>query len=484
MLFNREPYPFPEFNLVKLGRTDFKGIENWFIDRALVITTLSKLTSNIVYKLGTSIKPGQVLLGKNDWLFLGNDFSATMDQYTGKNQPTDEEIYTQLSALKQMSRVASQHSIPFLVILAPDKHEIYPEYLPDNIRRSNKKNRLERLEEAMQANGVDFISLKNKELAAKNALGKEYGDLYLKGDSHWNYLGAYVAYQAIAEYMQSKGIKINPIDYRFIPQQTTYSDLTKFLQLTHIQSNNPLPDWSALKIELTGTPYNGTETKIDPLAGSPGILIAPYQITNKALNTKQTCLLIGDSFSEALGFYFHNDFYNTIRIHTGNKAWSLSTLIELYHPDVIVYEKIQRDLIMPMVNFQLYSEPVHLDLPKERMRAQGKLEQFTIYPDHISTYGWAYIPNQDAGLSEVYLKLNNGKNSYFFSMTKQQRQSVNLAFKHDGNHLNMAGFSGIIRRQDLPEGNYSLSLIVMNNDVVGEKKWPQKYALNSNQKAG
>ena len=477
-LFNRDPYPFPPFNIIKLGRTDFKGIENWFIDRALLITTLSKITSNIVYQLGTSIKPGQALLGKDDWLFLGNDFSATIDQYTGKNQPTEEEIYTQLSILKHMSKIASQYSVPFLVVLAPDKHEIYPEYLPDNIQKGTNKNRLELLEEGMQSNGIDFVSLKKRELAAKNSLGKQFGDLYLKGDSHWNYLGAYVAYQAISEQMQSKGIKINHINFNFIPQQTTYSDLTNFLQLTHIKSNNPLPDMSSLKIDMIGKEFNGSEIKIDPLAGSPNILNSPYQAINKALNHKQTCLLIGDSFSEALGFYFHNDFYNTVRIHPGNKAWSLSTLIELYHPDIIVYEKVQRDLLFPMPNFQLYSEPVQLTVPEHALAAYGDLEQFSINTDNITTYGWAYLPHQDAGLSELYLKLTDGKHTYFFSMTKRQRQSVSLAFKHDGKHLNMAGFSGSILRKDIPNGTYTVSLIVVNDALIGEKKLPQSYTIN------
>lgn len=477
-LFNREPYPFPHFNIINLGRTDFKGIENWFIDRALFITSLSKISSNLVYKLGTSIKPGQAILGKDDWLFLGNDYSASIDQYTGKNKPAKEDIYIQLSILKHMSQLAHRSNIPFLVALAPDKHEIYPEYLPQNIHPGTNKNRLELLEEGMLANGIDFVSLKQKELAAKNSLGKQYGDLYLKGDSHWNYLGAYVAYQAIAEQMQNKGIKLNNIKYNFIPRQTTSSDLTNFLQLTHIKSNNPLPDISELKLDLTGKEFNGTELAIDPQAGSPNILNAPYQVTNKALNNKQTCLLIGDSFSEALGFYFHNDFYNTIRIHPGNKSWSLSDLIERYHPDIIVYEKVQRDLLFPMPTFQLYSEQVKFNLPEQVLTANGQIDKFKIKADSIHTYGWAYIPNQDAGLSEIYLKLTNGKDSYFFSMSKIQRQSMSLAFKHDGIHLTLAGFSGTILRKDIPNGTYKVSIIVVNKDSIGEKVLPEHYTLS------
>jgi hypothetical protein len=476
-LLNREPHPFPPFNIINIGRTDFKGIENWFIDRALLITSLSKISSNIVYKLGTSIKPGQALLGKKDWLFLGNDYSASIDQYTGKNLPNEEEIYIQLSTLKHMSRLANQNNIPFLVVLAPDKHEIYSEYLPGNIKKGNNKNRLELLEEGMLAADIEFVSIKDKELAAKNILGAQYGDLYLKGDSHWNYLGAYVAYQAIAKQMHNKGIKINNTQLQFIPRETTYSDLTNFLQLSHIKSNNPLPDLTPLNIDVFGKDFDGTELKIDPFAGSPNILNAPYQVINKALHHKQTCLLIGDSFSEALGFYFHNDFYNTIRIHPGIKSWSLADLIERYHPDIIVYEKVQRDLIFPMPNFQLYSERATIELPEQTLAAEGQIDKFKINADSISTYGWAYLPEQDAGLSELYMKLSNGKESYVFSMTKIQRQSMSLAFKHNGTHLNLAGFSGTILRKDLPKGRYKVSLIVVNKNIIGEKELSEEYTL-------
>lgn len=479
-LFNREPYPLPPIDIKKIGRTDFKGIENWFVDRALFITSLSKFWSNIVYKLGTSIKPGQAILGKEEWLFLGNDYAASIDQYTGRNKPTEEEILLKLSVLKQMKSLAHQNKIPFLVVIAPDKHEIYSEYLPGNIHKSLDKNRLELLQEGMLARGIDFINLKQKEIEAKNTLGKQYGDLYLKGDSHWNYLGAYAAYQAISDYMQQKGLQSRQLQLNFIPQQTTYSDLTNFLQLTHIKSNNPLPDVSNLKIDLFGRDINGKETKLADFQGNPNgvILIAPYENINKTVPNKQTCLLIGDSFSESLSFYFHNDFYNTVRIHSGNTSWNLSDLIQKYHPDLIVYEKVERDLLYPLVNFQIAASQVNLEMPKQVLAVKGQLDQFKVDAEKIIVNGWAYIPDLDAGNGEVYLKLTKETQTYLYSMNKMQKQSVNLAFKQDGIHLDLAGFYGTILRRDLPSGAYKVSLLVVNNDAAGEIALPDTYTLS------
>nr|WP_241480373.1 alginate O-acetyltransferase [Legionella norrlandica] len=480
VLLNREPYQLPPINIKKIGRTDFKGIENWFVDRALFITSLSKFWSNVVYKLGTSIKPGQAILGKEEWLFLGNDYAASIDQYTGKNKPTEEEILLKLSVLKQMNDLARQNNIPFLVAIAPDKQEIYPEYLPNNIHKGSSKNRLELLQEAMLANGIDFVNLKQKEIEAKNILGKQYGDLYLKGDSHWNYLGAYAAYQAISDYMLKKGLQSRRLQFNFIRRQTTYSDLTNFLQLTHIKSNNPLPDVSNLKIDLFGRDIAGKETKLTDFQGNPNgvILVAPYENINKAIKNKQTCLLIGDSFSESLSFYFHNDFYNTVRIHSGNTSWNLSDLIQKYHPDLIVYEKVERDLLYPLVNFQITAHQVNFPkIPKQAFAVNGQIDKFKIEPDKITVQGWAYIPGLDAGKGEVYLKLATGSQTYFYSMNKIQKQSVSLAFKQDGNHLDLAGFSGTILRKDLSAGTYEVSLVVVNDNVTGEMKLPNTYML-------
>lgn len=479
-LLNREPHQLPPINIKKIGRTDFKGIENWFVDHTLFMTSLSKFWSHVVYQLGASIKPGQAILGKEDWLFLGNDYAASIDQYTGRNKPTEEEILLKLSVLKQMNHQAKQNNIPFLVVIAPDKHEIYPEYLPTNVHKSSNKNRLDLLQEGMLARGIDFINLRQKEMEAKNTLGKQYGDLYLKGDSHWNYVGAYVAYQAISDYMQQKGLQSRQLQFHFIPRETTYSDLTNFLQLTHIKSNNPLPDVSNLKIDLFGRDIDGKEIKLDDFQGNPNgvILIAPYENINKAVQNKQTCLLIGDSFSESLSFYFHNDFYNTVRIHSGNTSWNLSDLIQKYHPDLIVYEKVERDLLYPLVNFQTIANQVSLELPKQALAARGELDKFKIGPDTISVNGWAYIPDLDAGNGEVFLKLSMGTHTYLYSMNKMQKQSVNLAFKQDGKHLDLSGFNGTISRKDLPSGLYKVSLIVLNGEEMGETELPGTYTLS------
>jgi hypothetical protein len=348
ILLNREPYSFPVIHFKELGLTDFSAIEKWYTDKIILVTQLSHIWSNINYKLGISTKPGQAIIGKNNWLFLGNNYNATIDQYTGKNIPDEKELSQLLRDFKQMNKVANQHKTPFLVVVAPDKQDIYPEYLPDYIGKRSNKTRLDMISKLLTKQGINFIDLRNAEAVAKERFSKNHGDTYMAGDSHWNYLGAYGAYEAIANYSKEKfNVIMNTHVISFNANTTTNTDLAGFLQLDNIVSNYPLPDLSKLKIDLIGKDIRGNIRKMSPLEGNGNDLIIkePYENINRMITNKDTVLLISDSFSNTLGFYFHNDFYNTIRTHIVNKSFSLSKLIVKYHPKMIVFEIVERELI-------------------------------------------------------------------------------------------------------------------------------------------
>ncbi len=352
-MMNRKPYIFPKINIKKIHHTNFTEIENWFGDKVLFVRSMGKLWGYINYKLGVSAKPESTIIGKDGWLFLGNGNELTIDQFTGKNAPTEEETKLQINAFKHMNKVAVQNQIPFLVIIAPDKQDVYPEYLPRHIHRGEVPTRLDRLMQGLLANNIDFIDLREDELRAKNTLGKKYGALYHKADSHWNYLGAYVAYQSIAKYLNLKGIETNKLQFDFYLGSNKAQDLAAFIQLTNLEPQTFLPNITNLKINLQGTDISGINHDLSPYDGNDLniILKAPYQNINRELKNKQVCLLISDSFSNALGFYFHNDFYNTVRIHPDNTDYSLAELIKTYHPNIIIFEKVERGLLGYANNF-------------------------------------------------------------------------------------------------------------------------------------
>jgi hypothetical protein len=481
LFFQGEPHSFPNLNFKKFSDTDFRLIEDWHKDHVFLIHQLSKFWSNMNYKLGNSTKPGQVIIGKNGWLFLGNDYEATIDQYTGRNAPSEEEMMLSLNAIKNMNKIAMKHNIPFLVLVIPDKHEIYQEYLPKEIKSSTENTRMYNLQQAMVDNGIDFIDIKQAEFEAKNTLAKKNGDLYLKGDSHWNYLGAYAAYKPIIAYMKKKKIKVQQQHINFIPGTIRATDLAGFLQLSIVESNNPLPDVKNLNLDILGRDASDNEQVLGPYdsIGNEVILKQPYQVINRALNNNQTCLLIGDSFSRHLGFYFHNDFQNTVQIHHGNLNYNLSDLIDTYHPNIIVFEIVQRCLQNYNNSFELNEKLIDLKIQPYLTELNGRIESVVPEKDKVTINGWGYIPEVDAGLSNIYVMLSNKTHTLIFTTSSSLRPEIKDSSK-DVFHLGLAGFMSRILLKDIPEGTYRISLIIENSNKMSKKEFHDKFIIKTN----
>ena len=82
-----------------------------------------------------------------------------------------------------------------LVVIVPNKSTIYPEFLPSRIRKLSTATRLDQLvEHVRRSTGVPILDLRNTLIDAKKS-----GPLYRKTDTHWNQLGALVAYQKILD---------------------------------------------------------------------------------------------------------------------------------------------------------------------------------------------------------------------------------------------------------------------------------------------
>jgi len=79
--------------------------------------------------LGESPLPEKVVVGKQGWHYLGNSYNNVIDQHRNLYplSPDSARIITD-NLLRYQRELASQ-GIKFYVLIAPDSHTIYPEYL-------------------------------------------------------------------------------------------------------------------------------------------------------------------------------------------------------------------------------------------------------------------------------------------------------------------------------------------------------------------
>ncbi len=167
--------------------------ETWFSKRfafrGKVVDAFSALKET-VFHTGND----QVIVGEDDFLF----FADTLDSYTHANPLTEDEIVAIAHSLSNLQDYAETHGARFLFVCAPNKNTIYGEFMPARYEQQNELSDLDRLYAYLgEKTDVRYLDVRPALLAAK-----EDGTLlYHKRDSHWNGIGAHIAFTAIAEHL-------------------------------------------------------------------------------------------------------------------------------------------------------------------------------------------------------------------------------------------------------------------------------------------
>ena len=165
-----------------------------------------------------------ITIGKNNWLFYTPDVNY-IDSVNaqGFSQGELEQIKNNL---EKVQKDFKNLGINFYFLAAPNKQSIYPEFLPSYMKKIRPESRLDQLSEFLKNDKkIAFINPKNELLAAK-----ETEVLYLKYDTHWNDLGAFIAYQKLFQRISDdfKNIKAKDInDFEIEEKEVPNNDLAQ-----------------------------------------------------------------------------------------------------------------------------------------------------------------------------------------------------------------------------------------------------------------
>ncbi|MDK9708270.1 MAG: hypothetical protein OEL83_14595 [Desulforhopalus sp.] len=161
-----------------------------------------------VYCLGISPNPNTAL-GKNGFYYEGWGASRVeksivekfdnIADYMGQAPFSKADLRQWKRALEQRRYWLKEQGIEFVFVLVPTKALVYPEYLPTNLQNIRKgSTRYDQLTEFLRASSdIHFIDMLPHLLRAKEA--QPYPLLFYKTDVHWNFFGAFIAYQAIID---------------------------------------------------------------------------------------------------------------------------------------------------------------------------------------------------------------------------------------------------------------------------------------------
>lgn len=340
----RVPTPLPKWEWsCQTVKDYFPELNKYINDQFAMREKLIRSYAHINHFFGISINPEKAVIGKKDYLFLGNRWENIINQTMGNDVFGPNHLNRWLYHMELRQTYLEKRGIGFCVLVVPNKHSVYPEYLPSWVEPSSKTS-LFKLQNAKKS--FRFINLLPYFLSAK----KEYGQrLYIKTDSHWSYLGAYRGYQVIIQALrqdlpQTVPLTLESKDFIYTPNSHG-GDLAQMLRLDGRADDFYMQIDPSKLLHNSGpikkTDFDGNEQPLDTFNHVRWYEKASFRNTIKPY----TVLVLMDSFMEKMAVFLNHTFGTTIYCHYKDVDGStMGDLVEKYKPDFVIYQMVERSL--------------------------------------------------------------------------------------------------------------------------------------------
>ena len=270
----------------------------------------------------------KVLIGKEGWLYLQNDTNRVVEQNSGTLRLTESELENWIQTLESRFAILKNRGSKYYFLIAPNKESIYPEYLPDDYIMSDDR---------VVYQLINSCKMKNLPLYYPIDILKQYKSeyqLYPTGNTHWNGIGGFIAYQYL----------MNIIKKDFDTKILDWDEVTFFSGETSEDLGNKLTPpqtsiftWGKVKVPQAQITY---DNKI--------INSGRIQMTVNQNTALPSAVIFHDSFMELLLPFLMESFSRIYLLHTPSLDYDLLAKI---NPDVVISEMVERFLIQPPTDF-------------------------------------------------------------------------------------------------------------------------------------
>jgi len=274
-----------------------------------------------------------VILGSDGYLYFGGD--SAREYYRSLRPFEEEELAQWKRALEQRRDWLAAQGIRYLVVIAPSKDSIYPEHMPAALNRVTPESRLDQLVRYLGAN-ADFRVLDLREPLLQ---AKKHDQVYGLADSHWNDLGAYVAYRAIMERVATWYPKSGPLPlsaFDIVKTRTQGIDLAELLGM----EDTIRDDYVTL---VPKTPRQAKAVNAPVLLPLRDWGVTPPIVMEREKTDLPRAVMLRDSFAIRL-IPFMSEHFSRIAY-----LWKYdfdTDAIRLERPNIVVHEIAERYLML------------------------------------------------------------------------------------------------------------------------------------------
>lgn len=299
-----------------------------------------------LWGLQQSPLPEKVVVGKQGWFFLGDSYNNVVKQHRGLMPLSADSARLIADHLAKRQAELARQGIKLYVLIAPDSHSIYPEFLPDRVahmaalpagnRNRSGSTRLDVLRQAITTQtNVPFIDLRDTLQAAKKD-----EVVYYQTDTHWNDYGTLVGSAALLNRIRQDVPMLRPVrksDFSITKMKGGTGDLVRMMALQdairdpffyEIKPAAPVLARQVAEIPNTETGPNSS--------GFPSV-----QYSGPTGSSAPKLLFIGDSFSHSMmplvAGYFRESYFARSRFLS-------PALVQQQKPDVVVVQIVERNL--------------------------------------------------------------------------------------------------------------------------------------------
>ncbi|MGC6769117.1 alginate O-acetyltransferase AlgX-related protein [Enterococcus sp. LJL51] len=401
--------------------------EDHFAFREQLVTANAMVRSNTVGSSATD----RVIVGENGWLY----FNGTLDDYLGKNQMTNRQLFMAAQNLKIMQKYAIDRGAQFLFVSPVNKNTLYNENMPSRYHKAEESN-LSRLLSLLSEYDVNYVDLE--------AVFKEQEPiLYFNGDTHWTNEGALLAYRSIME--------------RFELQHETFLNVPFEERKDHVGDISEMLYPKAPKKEANQY-YSHRYTVVNDITD----MMDPWIETTSAAEENRL-LMYRDSFGESLVPFMADEFGQGY--FTRYVPYSFLQ-VDQYLPTHVVVERAERTLRKLTIDIPIMTGPIVPNITGGQIQTDTSM---TIKKDNdYYLLQGAVDPKQITDRTEIYLSVRNNETNQTvcyqpFYLSKDEEDGAgfqlylaNMQLPKD-THINFmtveAGAATIVYSEDLLKNN-------------------------------
>jgi alginate O-acetyltransferase complex protein AlgJ len=177
-------------------------ISTYFSDHYGLRTKMIERNQHFKEKYFAKSSTSRVIKGENDWLFLNK--GRMLDNFIGQAKLDESTLSLWQQNLIDKQRALKNLGIEYFFVSIPNKMTMYPENLPEYIRELAGITRLDQFSAYLRKQ-EHFDAYTDLEFAlSAYQLINPQEILYYKTDTHWNSLGAFIAYRQIMQRLSDR----------------------------------------------------------------------------------------------------------------------------------------------------------------------------------------------------------------------------------------------------------------------------------------